>query len=124
MSLVKQDLADEPNVGTAWLLLSHAGWLGLSVTSLALSAFVENMNLAHPEKRQTSGSSSLAVGSSVLAVASASWTVYAIVTTWISNTKVKKPVFGHAAFALVLVLAVYLAALAIWSLVVLAKQQM
>jgi hypothetical protein len=66
----------------------------------------------------------LAVGSSVLAVASASWTVYAIVTTWISNTKVKKPVFGHAAFALVLVLAVYLAALAIWSLVVLAKQQM
>jgi hypothetical protein len=89
------------------------------MSCLALSAFVDNVNLTYETKRAPKGRS-LALGSASLAVLSAGWTLYAVITTWIANTKVKNPVYGHLGFTLVLALAVFVAVLAIWSLVVLA----
>ena len=106
------------DVGTAWLLLSHAGWLALSMSCLALSEFIDNVNLTHESKAPKGRN--LALGSAGLAVLSSGWTLYAVITTWIANTRVRNPVYGHFGFTLVMVLALFVAALSLWSLIVLA----
>lgn len=119
MAEMEGNNAKQPDVSTAWLLLSHAGWLALSMSCLALSAFIDNVNLSHETKRAPKGRN-LALGSAGLAVLSAIWTLYAVITTWIANTKVSNPVYGHLGFTLVMALALFVAALSLWSLIVLA----
>lgn len=108
----KQDADSTPNVGTAFLLLSHAGYLGVSLASLAFSAFVNNVGMNHPEKR--AGNENLALGAGALSASLAIWTLYAVTTTWISNTKVKNAVFGHAGFATIMLITLFVVVLSLW----------
>lgn len=101
-----------PNVGTAFLLLSHAGYLGVSMASLAFSAFVDNVGLNHPTKR--SSNDKIAIAAAVLSAALAVWTLFALITTWISNTKVKNAVFGHGGFITVMLITLLVLTISLW----------
>jgi hypothetical protein len=107
-------------IGTAWLLLSHGAWLGVSIGSLGISVFADNVALSHGEKRGKSFRP-FAIACAALSVTVTAWTVFAIITTWISNMRVKNAVFGHTGFITVLLLALFVLALASWTVSVLSS---
>ena len=106
-------------VGTAWLLLSHAGWLAVSVASIALGlsllVFFNGNSLVRASTRP------LAIGWTVVGILFGVWTIYAVATTWQSNRRVPNAVFGDVGFSLVTILALLVVAMGIWSLVNIAQ---
>lgn len=100
----------QQDVGTAWLLLSHATWIALSISCVAMSvAFGDDKPLA---VAWCSGGLAFSV-----------WTLYAVAMTWRSNRQVLNAVFGDIGFSFVVLLVVVVAGLAIGSLVHAASAQ-
>ncbi len=110
---------NEVNISTSLLLLNHAGLMSLTVSSLAFSAFVT----AHAANRNVEEKNKglfkpLAFGACAFSVGNSLWTMFAVASTWKSNMQIKNPVFGHVGFSLVFILALFLFALALWTLVI------
>lgn len=104
-----------PDVGTAWLLLSHAGWLAVSLAcvtlGLSLLIFFEDSSPFRPRMKP------LAIGWTSVGLAFAVWTAYAVGTTWRSNRQVPNAVFGDFGFSFVMILTLGVLGVGIWSLV-------
>ena len=92
------------DVGTAWLLLSHAAWIAIPITTVLLSKSFQH-------------NKALAVAWLAAGVLFTIWTLYAVAMTWKSNQQVRNAVFGDPGFAFVVTLVIALAAVVIWSLV-------
>ena len=103
------------DVGTAWLLLSHAGWLAVSVASISLGLSL--LVLFNETSPLRASMKPLAIGWTVLGTLFGVWTIYAVATTWKSNRLVPNAVFGDGGFSLVTILAFFVVVMGIWSLV-------
>lgn len=71
----------QPDIGTAWLVLSHSGFLGAAITASAISAALfllpEPKNLKTRRKKNA-----LAILWTVVSLIISVWTLYAIHRTW------------------------------------------
>ena len=109
-----------PSIATAWLLLSHAGWIALAIAceAIATSLLVYLTTL----DGRNATVQALTITWAALGVAFLLWTAYAVGTTWRSNSAFKRPVFGPLAFSLVYVLLALTLAMAVWMIVTVAQQ--
>jgi hypothetical protein len=107
-----------PEIGTAWLLLSHAPWLMGSVTCLALATsflvFFE-ADTAFRAKLKP-----FAIYTAVVGLLFDIWTGYAVAVTWKHNHLIANAVFGDFGFSFVMFLVANVLVLGIWCLVDLA----
>jgi hypothetical protein len=106
-----------PRVGTAWLLLSHAGWLALSIACQAVASTLLTLYVLTPNDYLKAN----AVAWCSLGLLFTAWTGYAVGTTCAANRRVKRAVFGDGAFAAVFVLISGTVALGVWTLVNVAR---
>lgn len=112
-------MSSSADVGTAWLLLSHAGWLAISMacmimgTSLLVFFIVDSPSRAFLKP--------LAIYCIVVGLLFVVWTAYAVFITWQSNRRIRNAVFGDFGFGLVMFLVANVFALNIWTLVDIAK---
>jgi hypothetical protein len=98
-----------PEIGTAWLLLSHASWLVAAIATIALAT---SILVFADEKWQQ-----LSIGWCMAGLLILIWTVYAVVQTWNASKKYPNPVFHEAGFITLLIIIVILIGIVIWSLI-------
>lgn len=100
-----------PDVGTAWLLLSHAGFFAISIQCAAAAVILIG------DIPKNASLKSEAIGWLVLALLFKTWTAYALIKTWRANHRVKRPVFGDIGFSTLFLLILLSAGKSIWTIV-------
>ena len=104
----------QPNVATAWLILSHGAFLGASIASTGLSltlvVIAFGTTNAFPRKLQR-----LAIAWNVLSFLISGWTVYAISATWRVSQRYKERIFDDFGDASLLFITIALACINLWS---------
>ena len=101
------------DIGPAWLLLSHGAFLAAIVGGSNTSFLFLISNPAH----QSANDRALAIMQSAGSVVIGAWTVYAISGTWRENLKLRHPVYGNWGFAALMLIVIYLMAIALTTLV-------
>lgn len=111
----KNDFIDQ-SIGTAFLLLSHAGFLatmiGTSGTGIALFIFLKSFILT-----DINAIRALAIGWIFIAIVLGMWVVYAINITRIASNNLKKPIFPNNAFVLLIIITILIILVSIWSII-------
>lgn len=109
---------NKPEIGTAWLVLSHAAFLGAGVACSALGAALLSIFVNDKDRSTTKP---LAIGWMVGGIFIFVWTIYAISMTWKAAKKIDKNrlIFNDFGFGFLTSLTLYLLATTIWSLIVL-----
>ena len=103
---------DLPDVSTAWLLLSHSGWIVTGITSISVGIFLLfNTTIARQRVR------ALAIGWLITGLHFMVWTFYAVIRTCIANNKIPRPVFNNFAFGWVLLIIINVIVFNIWTIV-------
>jgi hypothetical protein len=114
---------DDPDIGTAWLVLSHGAFLGASVGASALAVtLILFVFETSADRRRDCMLQALAIGWNVVSFLISAWTAFAITRTWQTALLYSQQIFGHFEFATLMfvavALAVALAAVNIWSCVI------
>lgn len=108
----------KPEIGTAWLVLSHGSFLAAGI---ACSALGVSLLAIYTDKKLRSTTKPLAIGWVVGGIFMYIWTIYAIASTWKASKKMdsKSLIFNDFGFVFLTALTLYLLASTTWSLVVL-----
>lgn len=93
-----------PNIGTAWLVLSHGTWFAASISAISLAL------------TETHGSA-VSITWACIALVLQIWTFYAIETTRKASDKIGTAIFGPEAFILLNIMNFLTMGVTIWSLV-------
>ena len=102
-----------PSIATAWLLLSHAGFLSAAITASSIGySFLTSNPLLPIANARGLGITWTAVG-----IAIEIFTIYAIACTWRENLKVKTPTFGSEGFFMLILIVLFLIAASIYTVV-------
>lgn len=104
------------SIGTAWLVLSHAAWLGAALTAMSvgtsLIALVDkDRDLVRP----------MAIALVALGILLALWTVYAVAVTWNASRQLPVAIFSDLGFTFLLFVVLATLAMGIWCLVVVCR---
>lgn len=105
-------MSESPGTDTAQLLLSHANWMAVTYVALTLGSFLQSSSF----QNEASGLRELSIFSFVFALLMSIWTSYAVASTWYCNAKMERPVFGHAGFAMVFLMALLLVWFSAWNI--------
>jgi len=105
------------DTGTAWLVLSHAGWFTVVVNLLALATAAFTYYVDHPNEFIKPA----AIGGCGVAILFNIWLIYTIALTCAANGRARHPVFGQEAFVFLFMLTAATLAYAIWLLVTAAR---
>ena len=104
-----------PEIGTAWLILSHAAFLtaqiGSSAIGLSFFAFFTSSPFLNSLRN-------LSIGWICVSLFIGFWTAYAIWNTWVAAKKMKNRIFSDFGFVFLLLVNFYIMATSVWSLVV------
>jgi len=107
-----------PEIGTAWLVLSHAGFLAAAITASTLGTsfllFFNGSDFRHLIKP-------LAIGWITAALLICAFGIYAVITTWNAARKFENRIFHDFGFVFLTVVFLYVTAASIWSLVVVSE---
>lgn len=93
-----------PDIGTAWLVLSHGTWFGASIAALAI-ALTENHGLA------------VSITWACIALIIQIWTFYIVEMTRRASVKIGAAIFGPEAFIMLNIMNLLTMGVSIWSLV-------
>jgi hypothetical protein len=106
----------DPDIGTAWLVLSHGAFLTASVgaSALAVSLMLFVFETTH-ERRLNCALRALAIGWNAASFLISAWTVFAISQTWRAALRYREQIFGNFGFASLTFVAIALAAVNAWS---------
>lgn len=74
-----------PDIGTAWLVLSHGAWFGAEIAAVSVSL-------------NESAGKNIAIMWAAISIAICLWTFYAIETTRKASSQMKSTIFGSEAF--------------------------
>jgi hypothetical protein len=109
----RQALHIPVDIGPSWLLLSHGAFLAAIVEGSNTAYYFIISNPLHITTFNKTIAILKAVGSLLLGM----WTIYAISGTWRENAKLKHPVYGDIGFVSLIMIVLYLMAVAIVTLV-------
>jgi hypothetical protein len=102
-----------PDIGTAWLLLSHSGFLGamLITNSIGFAFLVTEKTILNEN-----GIQALCIMWCVLSLLIGLWTIYAIRGTWCENRKIASPVYGDIGFISLICIVISIMATSSWTI--------
>lgn len=104
-----------PSIGTAFLVLSHGAFLGVTVSTTAISvALMITVIVSRSHEFQQLRSLALAWNAASLIVSA--WTVYAIAQTWRTAKMFQYKVFDDFGFSFLTVVTVVIASFNLWTL--------
>lgn len=99
----------------AWLVLSHAGWFGLTI---GINGITFTLITFNPQILETKSLQNMTIGLSIFAIISSLWIIYIIYKTWEFNNKLTFKLFDDIGFILLMILAIITFGFTIWTLVI------
>ncbi len=113
---------NDPDIGTAWLVLAHAPFIGAAIAASALSVTLALFVFETTRERRGDRTlQALAIAWNVVCFLIATWTVYAIALTWRTAQRYREQIFGNFAFGTLMLIVVAMAAVNAWSCCVSAR---
>lgn len=97
-----------PDIGTAWLVLSHGAWFGASIASA---------NIGYGFLAIKTTGRALGIGWTTVSILLEMWTIYAIAMTWRASRQLQYTIFGDEAFVTLILLVMCLLATSVWTIV-------
>jgi len=103
----------QSEIGPAWLLLSHSGFLAamLVSNSIGFNFLITEKSILNGE-----GMRGLCIMSCVLCLVIGFWVFYAIFGTWKENRKVPNPTYGDAGFISLILIVILIMSTSIWTI--------
>ena len=117
METEKKNKNGTPEIGTAWLVLSHAAFI---TGEIAASALGTSFFVFYASSPFSTSLRPLSIGWITVSLFIGIWTAYAIWNTWIAAKKIKNRIFDDFGFVFLLTVNFYVMAISVWSLVVVA----
>lgn len=117
MELNNYKVGPHPDIGTAWLILSHGAFVGATIASTGLS--VAFLTFAYGQTRRLGREfQQLALGWNIVSLVISAWTVYAIFKTWASAEEwpVKARIFDDFGFGFLLLVELTVTFFNLWTL--------
>jgi hypothetical protein len=109
------DAALLPHTETGGLVLWHASWFAATLICQTIAVTLAPIFGVAPSVRP------LAIGWSALGIPFILVEAWLIAATWSANARFRQPIFGNVVFALLVVLLAGIAALTLWTIVMLAR---
>lgn len=97
-----------PDIGTAWLILSHGVFFGVQIATQALIIVIARHAIDHRDRLVHFG---MLISFGIFNLGIGIWTGHAIILTWLTANKFVEHVFGSGSFFFLLALDVILAVL-------------
>jgi len=102
-------------IGPAWLLLSHSGFLSAMLVSVSIGFLFLITNktvISHSAELRA-----LSIVWCVIALVIGAWVLYAINGTWRENRKLTNPTYGNGGFIALMFIVVLIMIISFWTIV-------